>query len=344
MTSVDVAHPLPAQNCAAVQALHDAKRVVENSRLQVAPPPNAVLSKVFATTQDAKAYLEAQLGRPIDDPRALCRAEAPLKIITSLKVPNGSQVLELQKAYKELQTLVDQDALRHCEQRILEGLGKLSDDIQERSLVSLDSLAPLISSLLNTSGMQYTFTQLDLLVTKINELSQAMVLKYQMTNQEKTLQHWIEIMLTSAEKNPDNKEILIKTFKTATKALQASSQNRFSPEQVVKLRTMARLFQKGPSSEADRAVAQEILDVTGSKIWLLAFVNSYLECLPEELKNIEDSFKRVGETIYSSKALTTVALAPLALFTLGFPDRVIKAGKIFGVAYCAYRAYKLVFG
>ncbi len=330
---MSLAVPLSGPNCPAVQALYDAKRQVENQSLQPGNARPLVLPRVFATPQEAKTYIEERMGGPVADPKASCRADGSLRILSETKTKKH----ELDKAYQNLQTLIDQGALKHCEQRIVETLGILSENIQERSLASLDPLADLVSSLLNTSGMEYKFTELDFLVTKINKLSQEMVIKYQMTNQKKTLEKWIDIMLSSAEKNPANRDCLVETFRTAIKTIQTGSDPKLTPEQIVRLRKMAR-------SAQDLPAASDVIKATGSKIWLLDVVNNYLECMPDDLKTIERSVSDIAKTVYASTTLTVVASTPLATFTLLFPEKVQKGAIILGALYSIYRAQKFIFG
>ncbi len=331
--SIALPTPPAVPNCPSVQALFDAKKEVENHSMRIGNQHSVVLPRIFATAQEAKVYIEERMGGPIADPKTSCRADSSLRIVSETKTKREA----LDKAYQNLQMLIDQDALKHCEQRVVETLGKLADTIQDRSLASLDPLADLISSLLNTRGMEYKFTELDFLVTKINELSREMVIKYQMTNQKVTLSKWIDIMLSSAEKNPAHRDSLIQTFKTAVKTLQSSSEPKLSQEQIARLRKMAR-------NSADLPASEELLKVTGSKIWFFGLVSNYLECIPDDLKLIERSISDIADTVYQSSTLTTLACAPLAALTLLFPDRIQKGAIILGALYTVYKTKRFILG
>lgn len=306
-------------NCPSLQALANAQ-----AKAKAAPQlPVAKVRESFLTAQEAKAYLEGRLG-PIAAPQSYCRAENLFKRIQELKVPVVSQKKELEQAYHELQQLVDQDALLHCEARVLELLTEFSLHLDRYSLSALQPLPAFLSSLLNGSGADYTFADLDFLVTKINQLAREVVPKYQMTKQYKGLEQWIDIILDSAEKNMGNKDSLLLSFKSMIRLLQTASDPKITKEQKAKLRKMAKLYQMSEPAIQDLAVAQQALKITGSKIWALDFLHSYLESLPDDIAILEESLKDVGSSLYKNTRVLLAGALPIALLLWLTPDKAKK--------------------
>lgn len=331
----------PQYPCPSLQALsnaqakarqnHKDKESVHDKDVKVLKPKNAFLS-----AQEARAYLEERIG-PVATPQTYCQVENLFKMLRELKVPTMVQKKELEHAYAELQLLIDQDALLHCEQRVIELLSEFSLHIHKYSLGALEPLPKLLSSLLNGSGMDYTFADLDFLVTKINELAREVVPKYQMTNQNKALHQWVDIILESAEKNMGNKDPLLLSFKTVIRLLQTSSNAKISKEQKGKLRKLAKLYQMSAPSGQDLAVAQDVLKITGSKIWVLDFLNSYLESLPDDIANLEESLKDIGSSLYQSARVQLMSALPVLLLLLIAPDRAKKVLILAAVLLAAVR-------
>lgn len=322
--------------CPSLQALSNAQaKARQNHRGKDAA---AIKTKTaFLTAEEARAYLEERIG-PVATPQTYCQVENLFKLLKELKVPTMVQKKELERAYDELQLLVDQDALLHCEQRVIEMLTEFNVHIHQYSLFALEPLPKLLSSLLNGSGMDYTFADLDFLVIKINQLAREVVPKYQMTNNNKALHQWVDIILESAEKNMGNKDPLLLSFKTMIKLLQTSSTAKISKEQKGKLRKMAKLYQMSAPSGQDLAVASDVLKSTGSKIWVLDMLNSYIESLPDDIANLEESLKDVGSSLYQSTRVQLTSALPVLLLLLLAPDRakkvLILVAALLAIRYC----------
>lgn len=331
MPSEESSHTIktfPSYPCPSLQALSNAQAKARQNHIGKETPQGENVAslktkEVFLSAEEARAYLEERIG-PVATPQTYCQVENLFKLLKELKVPTMVQKKELERAYAELQLLVDQDALLHCEQRVIEMLGEFNIHIQQYSLFALEPLPKLLSSLLNGSAMDYTFADLDFLVTKINQLAREVVPKYQMANQNKALHQWVDIILESAEKNMGNKDLLLLSFKTVIKLLQTSSTAKILKEQKGKLRKMAKLYQMSAPSGQDLAVAQDVLKITGSKIWVLDFLNSYVESLPDDIANLEESLKDVGSSLYQSTRVQLTSALPVLLLLLLAPDRAKK--------------------
>ncbi len=324
---------VPAYSCPSLQALANAharakENQLENKQRSIVLRP---ASEVFYSSDEAKAYLEARMG-PIEIPHTNCLAEKPIRLIINRKAPTALQKTDLKRAYSELQTLLDQDALRFCEPHIMELLSEFTTNLQQYSLSALDLLPNVLFSLLQHSGMDHTFADIDFLVTKINQLSREMVVKYQKTNHEKALQRWVDILLESAERNTDNSDTIMASFKTALKLLKSSSQEKLQREQKKKLRKMAIQYQTHDLSAQQAQLVAKVLQATGSKIRIVNFINSYLECLPDDMRSVNESLNDIVEVFYNNKKVQlltgTAVLVPLALM----PDRIKKALVIVSLA------------
>ncbi len=310
--------------CPSLQALSNAQNRARQN-LKIAGSPSAIVNpqikKPFQSADDARAYLEARMG-PVAAPQSICRADSLIKLIMQLKAPNRAQTKDLEKAYEELQILIDHDALKFCEHSIVELLTEFSASIQQYSLGALEKLPQVLSSLLTTSRSDYTLADLDFMVTKINQLARDMVPRYQKTSQNKVLHHWISILLDSAELNTEN---VIMSFKTVMKLLHSNSEQKIQREHILRFRKIARNYQMGSISSQDLAVAQGILKITGSKIWLIDVIHSYLECLPDDIQRLDESLQDIGRAIYSNTGAQVITGVPLLTAFMLMPDRLRKA-------------------
>lgn len=313
-------------DCPSLQALANAHAKVTQHQIDTSQRALVIQQsqEPFKTPDEAIAYLEARMGA-IEIPHTHCLAEKSIRLIIKRKTPNSLQKSDLKHAYNELLSLLSQDALKFCEPLIMELLNEFSTNLQQYSLSALDLLPNVLFSLLQHSGKDQTFADIDLLVTKINLLSREMVAKYQKTNQEKTLHQWIDILLESAERNTDNSDTILASFKTAVKIMQSSSQEKLQREQKKKLRKMAIQYQTRALSPQQLAVVAEVMQATGSKIRIVNYINSYLECLPDDIQNINESLSDIAKTFYQNKKVQVLTGASLLVPLVLMPDRVKKA-------------------
>lgn len=279
----------------------------------------------FQTPGEAKAYIEGIMG-PIAMPQTSCRLDAAFQVIARMKAPSIMEKKELERAYGELQTMVDQDTLRFCEQRIVELLTELSSNTRQYSLSALEPLPKVLAALLRTQGVDYTFAQLDFLTTKINEIACEMVLKYQMTNHNTLLNRWLDVMLTSAEKSTENKEATLRSFTTATKVLQ-SNPEKVERAEKTRIRSLVRRFQAGSISSHDLVVAEKVLQATGPKLWAIGLLHSYLERLPDDIRHLEEALQDIGGALFKNRATQATFAVPLLTAAIMMPDRAKQALK-----------------
>jgi hypothetical protein len=316
--------PRPVQgapNCASITAFY-------KTNFPQGMPGVLPATQAFASDAAAVAYIKERMGS-FNAPATFCLAEEPIRTIKAVK----STLPEIEKASNELIKLIQTDSLRHCEPRIMDLLAEFATTLNDRSLASMERLPDVLKALLHTKGQDFTFSQLTFLATTINKLSREMVPRYFSTNQDATCRRWIDLMLDSAR----DRETRLESMRTATGLLQGTTEEKFSPEQKAKIRKMARLFQVGTTSPQDLAAAQDLLKITGSNIRIMEFINSYLECLPDDIKNIEESMLAIARTIYNSSTLRGIALASIAGVVVLNPGRIKQALILLGCLYALKR-------
>ena len=284
----------------------------------------------FKTEDEAKAYLEKQMG-PIATPRAHCFAENALNAIAKTSSDNAS----LDKAYKDLHLFIDQDALEHCEKRILEFLKTLSTKASSYKLSSMKPLPKVLSKLQDPKSLDFTFADYDLLMSKIHELAEDFIPKYQKTNQETTLKEWIDIILDAAEKSID---LIPASFKASIRVLQVGA---IDPEQVTRLRKIATRFQMGAISPQDKALVDKLLLITGSKTWIFSFINGYLEALPDDIDLLNGKIVDIWDAFLRSNGIQLAGCAALLPVLMAMPSRAKNAMIAVVVILAAVKCVKL---
>ncbi len=263
----------------------------------------------FSSPEDAQKYLEARMGKVLS-PKSNCLAENEITHIKDIKQPRLEQKEILKKAYALIQLLAREDQLVLCNQRVLELLSTIDADSHSYSIDALHPLPELLSSLLNMKGGAYTSKDLDLLVTKINELSRKMTVQLLMTNDQKAFLGWIDVMLKSAVKKP---HFLISTCEVALKVLHSNTAIKW--EQKKELRNMARWHQKNSISPQEQAITNKILDATGSQITLINVFFSYLECFPDDMKRFDAFAQDIGSVLFSSSTFKEMTGLIIGLLT-----------------------------
>ena len=308
--------------CPALRALKSAGENIHADSLQLHRPKDSPNNDhddfsqdddEFSSPEEAQKYLEERMGK-VNKPTTNCLAENEIVQIKDIKKPNPAQKQILKKAYALIQLLAKEDHLVLCNQRVLELLNTIYSDSYSYSIDALHPLPELLASLLNMKGGDYTSNDLDLLVTKINEISRKMTVQLRVTNDQIALVGWIDVMLRSAAKNP---HLLISTYEIALKVLHSNATIKW--EQKRELRNMARWHQKNPISQEEQVIANKILDITGSQIALMNAGFSYLECIPDDIKRLNELAQDIRSILFSSatfREMTALIIGLLAFRTI----------------------------
>jgi hypothetical protein len=255
---------------------------------------------VTLTPQQAKDELEKIMKRKILIPQMNCLAEASIRMISNIKKPSLAQKQALQEAYAELQQLTNGENLAGCFQRLLELFGEIYSETRAYSIDALAPLPELLATLLSKSGTGFTFSQLDLLVTKVNEISRKMITELQRTNEKKAVFRWIDVMLESAEKNIKNTNLLVSTIIVANEVLQGNMGDVLKREQEKKLRKIARWLKNSPITQQEQAIAINILAITDPQTWGSKYFYHLLESLPDDIEKFDGVVQDILSTLYKS--------------------------------------------
>jgi hypothetical protein len=293
----------------------------------------------ISTPQRAKAYIERMLGLPIASPEKYCLAEESILLIKNTKKPDPEQMEGLKKAYDQLLKLANEDVLAPCNLMLMELFDGFCSDSHNYFIDVLHPLPELLTSLLSKSSTGYTGADLELLATKINEISIKMVAILQKTNETKLLLRLIDVMLDSAEKNAEKIEVIVSTFEAALEVLRSNGDS-VEWKQKKTLRKMAKLHKASLTTHQKQAVAEEILEITQSSIYVLRLIQSYLEEVPDDIQRLEACVQDIGAAFSRTAAVKETTILTITMIILSkTPTRIRNAGLVIVLGRVLYNMF-----
>lgn len=306
-------------SCSAIRALKNAREASKSGNLigksitDITNNHAVVVSndpEDISTPKKAQHYLENIMGHPIPLPIQSCQGEDDINFIMNVKAPTLAQKEKLTEIYDRLYILADNDELASCNKKLIELLQHLDTNGGSYFIDTLRPLPEILATLISHAKANYTLSDLDLIVTKVHELSKKMIAHIQSTNEKEALVHWVDVLMKSGAKHAN---LMTSTFETALKLLQSNVGDSIRWDQKKELRMMARRHIAGAISQTELSVANKLLKITEPDIWLFRLFHSYLESFPENMKKVDESFQDIptalakSQTFYSTAALVVTA-------------------------------------